>query len=101
MYVFHLGPWVFVSSQGKSLAEVQNRAGNGSGVSRRWGWPAARGKWGKMERGSRATFGWPWLVGRGSEEAGPQRGAAGRGSGRRHPCSGEGRRERMGRRASG
>ena len=22
MYVFHLGPWVFVSSQGKSLAEV-------------------------------------------------------------------------------
>ena len=30
------------------------------------------GKWGKMERGSRATFGWPWLVGRGSEEAGPR-----------------------------
>ena len=34
----------------------------------------ARGKWGKMERGSSATFGWPWLVGRGSEEAGPWRG---------------------------
>ena len=22
MYVFHLGPWIFVSSQGKSLAEL-------------------------------------------------------------------------------
>ena len=72
MYVFHLGPWVFVSSQGKSLAEVQNRAGNGRGVSRRGESLEAWGKWGKMERGSRATFGWPWLVGRGSEEAGPQ-----------------------------
>jgi len=41
----------------------------------------ARGKWGKMERGSSATFGWPWLVGRGSLEAGPRRGAAGGGSG--------------------
>ena len=88
MYVFHLGPWVFVSSQGKSLAEVQNRAGNGRGVSRRRGWPAARGKWGKMERSSRATFGWPWLVGRGSEEAGPRRGAAGGGSELRWWCSG-------------
>jgi len=72
MYVFHLGPWVFVSSQGKSLAEVQNRAGNERGISRRGESPEARGKWGKMERGSRATFGWSWLIGRGSEEAGPQ-----------------------------
>jgi len=38
----------------------------------RGGSPAARGKWGKMERGSRATFGWSWLIGRGSEEAGPR-----------------------------
>ena len=44
---------------------------------RRWDFrrgesPAARGKWGKRERSSRATFRWPWLVGRGSEEAGPR-----------------------------
>ena len=37
-------------------------------------------------RGSSATFRWSWLVGRGQEEAGPRRGAAGGGSGpaRRH-----------------
>ena len=48
-----------------------------------------RGKWGKMERGSSATFGWPWLVGRGSEEAGPRRGAAGGGSGPARRRSGD------------
>ena len=32
-------------------------------------------------RGSSATFRWSWLVGRGQEEAGPRRGAAGGGSG--------------------
>ena len=31
-------------------------------------------------RGSSATFWWSWLVGRGQEEAGPRRGAAGGGS---------------------
>ena len=31
-------------------------------------------------RGSSATFRWSWLVGRGLEEAGSQRGAAGGGS---------------------
>ena len=83
MYVFHLGPWVFVSSQGKSLAEVQNRGGNGSGVSRRWGWPAARGKWGKTERGSRATLGWSWEEQRWSERGSPRRGADDGGTGQR------------------
>ena len=72
MYVFHLGPWVSVSFNSRSLAEVQNMGGVRAAGFQRWGWPTARGKWGKMERGSRATFGWPWLVGIGSEEAGPR-----------------------------
>ena len=42
-----------------------------------------------MERRSRATFEWSWLIGRGSEEAGPRRGVAGGGSGPARRCSGE------------
>ena len=94
-------PGSFGSFNLGSLAELNRTEGRRRWDFRRGESPAARGKWGKMERGSRATFGWPWLVGRGSEEAGPRRGAAGGGSARRRPCSGEGMRERMGRRASG
>ena len=48
MYVFHLGPWIFVSSQGKSLAELTEQGRNGGaisgdGVGRRRG--ESRGKW--------------------------------------------------------
>ena len=33
MYVFHLGPWIFVSSQGKSLAELTEQGRNGRAIS--------------------------------------------------------------------
>ena len=34
MYVFHLGPWIFVSSQGKSLADGSEQSREGRGISR-------------------------------------------------------------------
>ena len=54
MYVFHLGPWIFVSSQGKSLAELTKQGRNGGaisgdGVGRRRG--ESGGKW----RGAKAA----------------------------------------------
>ena len=85
---FHLDPWNFCFFSREVPGENHRTEGRRRWDFRRGESPAVRGKWGKMERGSRATLGWPWLVGRGSEEAGPRRGAAGGGSARRRRCSG-------------
>ena len=54
MYVFHLGPWIFVSSQGKSLAELTEQGRNGGAISGdgvgRW-----RGESGGKWRGAKAA----------------------------------------------
>ena len=44
MYIFHLGPWIFVSSPQESLAELTEQSREGRSVSRRGESPVARGK---------------------------------------------------------
>ena len=80
----------------RSLAEVQNRGGYGSGVSRRWGWPAARGNRGKRERGSGRTLGWS-RMGRGQPGGGSPATYRGGGHGSSAPAgSGEVGKGRLG-----
>ena len=78
---------MFVSFNLRSLDGLKQSKG---GLARQF--PArrvARGreKVGEMERRSSRTLWWSWLVGRGPEEAGPRRGAAGGGSGPARRCS--------------
>ena len=67
MYVFHLGPWVFVSSQGKSLAEVY-RTGRFGAAFPGEGLAGGEGFVGVKERGDRgAPYGGLGWVGGGRE----------------------------------
>ena len=72
------GPWTSVSSQERSLADWTEQGRGLRGIFRRGPLPAARGKLGERERGSRATFGgaWgsrTWTEGLGASVAGGER----------------------------
>jgi len=54
--LLHLGPWISVSSHGRSLAELDRTGEGRAAVFRRGSAPAARGKLGKRVRGLVRTF---------------------------------------------
>ena len=97
MYILQLDPWKFWFFSNKVPGRTsQNREGLAQHF------PARRlaggeGKWGKMERGSRATLGWSWEERRWSELGSPRRPVAGGGTGRRWRHSGEGKAAGLGR----
>ena len=95
-HILQISPWRFWFFSNEVPGWDSEKGREGRDVSRQWGWPAARGKWGERERGSRATLGWSWEERRWSELGSPRRGADGGVSGRRRRCSSGGRRERTG-----
>ena len=74
--LLHLGPWISISSQRRSLAGLGTEE-EGRGFSRRGEAPAVGAPLGKSERGPRTTSRRSWVARRRLEEAAPRRGAAG------------------------
>jgi len=56
--LLHLGPWISVSSQGRSLADGQHRGGSGGRFPARFG-PGGEGEVGEKVEGARAHL---WVV---------------------------------------
>ena len=71
-HILQFDPWRFWFFSNEVPGWDSEQGREGRDVSRRWGWPAARGKWGKMERGSRATLGRSWEERRWSELGSPR-----------------------------
>ena len=69
--LLHLGPWVYVSSHGRPLAELDRTGEGRAAVFRRGSALGARGKLGKRERGLSRTSRCPWFAGRRSDAAAP------------------------------
>ena len=99
--LLHLGPWISVSSHGRSLAELDRTGEVRAAVFRQGEAPAVRGKLGKRVRGLVHTCRWSQLGLRWPAAACPGAPAAGGGPVSWLRRSGEGERARSGRGASG
>src|SRR6185503_2812511 len=90
--LLHLGPWISVSSHGRSLAELDRTGEVRAAVFRRGEAPAVRGKLGKRVRGLVHTCRWSQLGLRWPAAACPRAPAAGGGPVSRLRRFGEGER---------